>query len=212
MFEGGFETHVTVRCAGPELARLEAWSAEHAGAKLTHIVLARGRVTSQPMLTFTGSGTFDEQRAVVADLERRLSAAGFAPIRTKIEASPWAVGVPRDRAEAEGLGAARYFEHHVKVRLGQGDDWQALASVAVPHRAHVSWNARRVLENGAHERFVTQRCRGVGLAEAGEQLEALCAALRADGWEIVSAEREFVVFDSDAGVDDGWIEEPAGRP
>ncbi|WP_034271684.1 hypothetical protein [Actinospica robiniae] len=210
MFEGEFESHVTVRCAGPELARLQAWSAENTGAKLTHIVLARGRVPSQPMLTFTGSGTFDEQRAVIVDLERRLSAAGFAPVRTKIEASPWAAGVPQDRAEAESLGAARYFEHHVKVRLAPGDDWQALALVAVPHGAHVSWNARRVLENGAHERFVTQRCFGVGLAEAGEKLEALCAALCEGGWEIVSAEREFVVFDSDAGIDDGWIEEKAG--
>lgn len=212
MFEGEFESHVTVGCVGPELARLEAWSAENPGLKLTHIVLGRGRVPSQPMLTFTGSGTLDDQRARVADLERRLSAAGFAPIRSKVEASPWATGVPQDRAEAESLGPARYFEHHVKIRLTQDADWQALVPLVVPHGAHVSWNARRVLENGAHHRFVTQRCHGVGLAEAGERLEALCTALRGGGYEIVSAEREFVVFDSDAGADDGWIDERAGRP
>ncbi|MGW5396666.1 hypothetical protein [Streptomyces sp. NPDC003952] len=46
-----YETHVTVRCAGPaELARLASWSAGRE-LKVTHIVLARGRMLSQPMLT-----------------------------------------------------------------------------------------------------------------------------------------------------------------
>jgi hypothetical protein len=204
-FEGDFESHVTVHCDGPELARLRAWAEGIRGVRLTHIVLARGPVPSQPMLTIRGSGTFADQHAAVRDLERRLRAAGFAPIRAKIEASPWASGVPRDRAEAERLGPSVYFEHHVKLRLAPDDDGQALARLAVPHGAHVSWNARRVLGNGVHERFVTQRCHGVGRAEAGARLNALCAALRAGVHTIVSVEREFVVLDSDASVDDGWI-------
>lgn len=209
-FAGDFESHVTVRCDEPELARLETWAVGAEGVKLTHIVLGRGRVASQPMLTITGSGTLADQHARTGELERRLEAAGFTPVRTKIEASPWTAGVPQDRAQAGKSGPARYFEHHVKVRLPPGFDWRALADVAIPHGAHVSWNARRVFGDGGQDRFVTQRCHGVGNDEARERVDELCAALRESG-EIVSVEREFVVFDSDASVDDGWIEERVGR-
>ncbi|MBR7836796.1 hypothetical protein KDL01_26180 [Actinospica durhamensis] len=208
-FTGDFESHVTVRCDESELARLGTWAAGAEGVKLTHIVLGRGRVPSQPMLTITGSGTLADQHARTGALERRLEAAGFTPVRTKIEASPWTAGVPQNRAQVEESGPEGYFEHHVKVRLSPGFDWRTLADVAIPHGAHVSWNARRVLGDGGQERFVTQRCHGIGNDEAGERVDALCAALRESG-EIVSVEREFVVFDSDASVDDGWIEEGAG--
>lgn len=206
-FEGDFDVHVTVRCddAG-ELERLGEWAENVAGVKLTHIVLGRGRVASQPMLTFVGSGTLAELRAAASGLAGRLSAAGFAVVRTKIEAAPWTRGVPRDRASAVSLGPGMYFEHHVKVRLGAGVDWRVLVDTATAHCAHVSWNARRVFGDGGQERFVTQRCRLVGDADAQESVSALCAALL-DRAEIVSVEREFVVFDSDASVDDGWIED-----
>jgi len=215
-FHGDFEAHVTVHCDEPELPDLAAWAASSVGTpgpgtatamKVTHIVLGRGRVRSQPMLTITGSGTLTDQYAAVLDLERQLVAGGFAPVRTKIEASPWATGVPQDEAQARRLGPAFYFEHHIKLVLNAGLGWDALVPVALEHGAHVSWNARRVLDGGRHERFVTQRCHEVGLTEAGRRMEALCAALRDGGFEIVSVEREFVVFDSDASVDDGWIEQ-----
>ncbi|MBT2610019.1 hypothetical protein J7I97_17495 [Streptomyces sp. ISL-87] len=46
-----YETHITVRCPDAEtLAHLEVWSARRK-LKVTHIVLARGRMVSQPMLT-----------------------------------------------------------------------------------------------------------------------------------------------------------------
>ena len=206
VFEGEFETHVTVRCDEVWLRRFEGWIAGVEGAKLTHIVLGRGRMRSQPMLTVTGSGSSAGQRAVASSLVRRLVADGFEPVRVKIEASPWAAGVPGDDAAAVRLGPGFYFEHHVKLVLDPDFEWEALADLVIPHGAHVSWNARRVLGAGRQERFVTQRCHGVGLPRAGERLAQLCAVLRGTGYEIVSIEREFVVFDSDASVDDGWID------
>lgn len=188
-----YETHVTVRCPDPaELARLEAWS----GAlelKVTHIRLARGRLVSQPMLTLPDRE--GHERLVPA-----LRAAGFDPVRVKVETVPWST-------EPAGPGGG-YYEHHVKLRLPADYDRAALESLVIPHGAHVSWNARRALVGGRHERFVTQRCAGaVGAAGASRACDALIADLAGAGYEIDSEEREFVLYDSDLSVDDGWIGE-----
>ncbi|WP_254716476.1 hypothetical protein [Actinomadura sp. WMMB 499] len=209
-FAGVFETHVTVRGDARAVAE---WAAAR-GVKFVHIVLERGRVASQPMLTLPFGGTLDEARADAARTVRDLEADGFAVARVKIEAAPWNAGVPV--TDGEALGPAYYFEHHVKLLLdagadtgaGTGAETEALARTVRPHAAHVSRNARRVRSDGRRERFVTQRCRRVGARTAGARLDALTAALRADGHEIAGVEREFVVFDGDESLDDGWIEEP----
>lgn len=197
-----YESHVTVRCAGPdESARLRRWAAA-GGFKLTHIVLARGRMRDQPMLTLSGSPSYALEAARAREVAARLRADGFEPVRVKIESSPWAPEVPR-----EPSGDGRYFEHHVKLLLGPDTDLAALGARVVPHGAHLSWNARRV-RGPRHERFVTQRCRAVDAEGAGRALERLLTAL--DGFEVLGVEREFVLHDSDMSVDDGWLEEPMG--
>ncbi|GAA1429285.1 hypothetical protein GCM10009601_44210 [Streptomyces thermospinosisporus] len=198
-----YETHVTVRCTVPaEAERLRRW-AEAAGVKLTHIVLARGRMREQPMLTLSGSRSWAEERVRAGEVAARLRADGFEVVRVKTESAPWAPEVPQGPC-----GDGRYFEHHVKLLLGADTDLDALAARVVPHRAHLSWNARRMREGARHERFVTQRCHGVDAAGAGRALRKLLAEL--DGFEVLGVEREFVLYDSDVSVDDGWLEEPAG--
>ncbi|GGV40210.1 hypothetical protein GCM10010182_75950 [Actinomadura cremea] len=160
-FAGDFETHVTVRGDAGAVAE---WAAAR-GVKFVHIVLERGRVVSQPMLTLGCSGTLDAARADAAGAARALRADGFAVARVKIEAAPWNAGVPV--TDGEALGPAYYFEHHVKVLLdagfGAGFDAGfgagALARAVRPHAAHVSRNARRVRTDGRRERFVTVRGR-----------------------------------------------------
>ncbi|MFG2571525.1 hypothetical protein [Streptomyces sp. NPDC048481] len=195
-----YETHVTVRCTGPdEPRRLNRWAAA-AGLGLTHIVLARGRMREQPMLTLSGGRTFAEASAGARDVVARLIEDGFDPVRVKTESAPWAPEVPSLPC-ADG----RYFEHHVKLRLAADADLPALAARVTPHGAHLSWNARRVTGRGCHERFVTQRCRGVDAEGAERALERLLTELT--GCEVLCVEREFVLHDSDVSVDDGWIEE-----
>ncbi|MFE9904089.1 hypothetical protein [Streptomyces achromogenes] len=199
-----YESHVTVRCTGPAAwARLRRWAAV-AGLKLTHIVLARGRMREQPMLTLSGSASYAEQSARVRGVVARLRTDGFEPVRVKTESVPWAPEVP----VLLGADDERYFEHHVKLLLGADTDLDALAARVVPHGAHLSWNARRVRAGARHERFVTQRCRGVGADGAGRALERLLTDL--GGCVVLDVEREFVLYDSDLSVDDGWIQEPVG--
>jgi hypothetical protein len=212
-FSGPFEAHVTVRCddaAG--FARLDAWAAR-AGIKVTHIVLARGRTPSQPMLTLRGRGTFDEQLAESRQVTDALTRDGFAVRRVKLEVSPWADGVPvGDDAEARRLAAlGLHFEHHVSLMLDPGCDLAALEQLVTPHQAHLSWNARKIGVDGLERRFVTQRCHGVGRESAQERLDTLLASLRDAGHRWDDVEREFVVYDSDAAVDDGWIDPPKGE-
>jgi hypothetical protein len=198
-----YETHLTVGCgdqAGVEALR--EW-ARAGGVKFTHIVLARGRTVSQPMLTVRGGGGVDVQRDAAEALAGRLRADGFDPVRVKIEAPVWAPEVPRANS---GATSGRYFEHHLKLVLDAGFDRDRLVATVAGHRAHVSWNARRELD-GQHERFVTQRCHGVGAPTAAGQLDALIGDVTRAEYRITSVEREFVLYDSDLTVDDGWIEE-----
>nr|WP_203688981.1 hypothetical protein [Streptomyces sp. SID12488] len=192
---------------------MDRWAAA-SGLKLTHIVLARGRMPVQPMLTLTGSASYAEESGRARDVAALLRVDGFEPVRVKIESSPWAPEVPREPGADE-----RYFEHHVKLRLPVDADLDALAAQVVPYGAHLSWNARRVARGGRWtERFVTQRCRGVDATGAGRALDRLLAVLRGHaavgggrtGAEVIGVEREFVLYDSDLSVDDGWIEESGG--
>jgi hypothetical protein len=192
---GDFETHLTVVYD----ERLPAWAARE-GLKYTRIRLDRGAVVDQPMLTSTGRGDLPALRAAAGELVARLVADGFAVRRVKIEAAPWNSCVP----VAPGPTGACYFEHHVKLVLSD-EEITAARTVAEGHGAHVSRNARRVRGDGRHERFVTQRCRDVGRAQARERLDALLAALAAGGLVPVEVEEEYVVVDDNPGLDDGWI-------
>ncbi|MEU2516458.1 hypothetical protein [Streptomyces syringium] len=215
LFSGAFEAHVTVRATqpqplspslSPEAEALERYAAAH-GMAFVDIVLDRGRTPHQPMLTLRESGALPAVREAVEAAGRRLRAAGFDVARTKIEASPWADGVPDTDEAATALGARYYFEHHVKLLLTPGADTSAPARLAGAHTAHLSRNARRLRADGRAERFVTQRCRLVGRRTAGARLDALVAELRRSGHEVASVEREFVVHDSDESLDEGWITE-----
>ncbi|GHF61925.1 hypothetical protein GCM10010218_49440 [Streptomyces mashuensis] len=207
-FSGDFEVHVTGRAG--DAGRLEE-VARLLGVKFTHIELARGRVVSQPMVTWRGAGELEGVRERAGKVVRELERRGVGVVRVKVEASPWAAGVPVTDAEAVALGAAYYFEHHVKLLLPPGTDPGPLTRLAVAHGAHLSRNPRRVRADGHAERFVTQRCHRMGRTAAGARLEALTGALVSEGYDIVSSEREFVVHDSDASLDAGWIGEEGAR-
>ncbi|MFC4038096.1 nucleotidyl transferase AbiEii/AbiGii toxin family protein [Dactylosporangium siamense] len=204
---GDFEIHITVSGWGAE--RLGAFAAEH-GVKYVQIELDRGTNAVQPMLTLHADGTLTEVRQIAASWEARLRQERLMPSRVKIEAAPWNEGVPQTDAEAFGDPLERYFEHHVKLRLpgDTGRQLSALTKLAGTHDARLSRNARRRHEDGTHERFVTQRCRRVGLATARQRLDALVDDLRAAGHEVLDVEQEYVAADNNLALDQGWLDLP----
>ncbi|WP_328418204.1 nucleotidyl transferase AbiEii/AbiGii toxin family protein [Micromonospora sp. NBC_00389] len=162
------------------------------------------------MLTLTGRGNLAEQHAAVQRWQRELREAGIYPCRSKIEAAPWCVGVPQSDEQAAVEPGGRYFEHHVKLLLPSTAvaDLVALTDLVAPHGARLSHNARREFADGVQERFVNQRCHGVGLATARQRLEELVETLRAAGHAPTKVEQEYVVFDSDVHHDQGWLDLP----
>lgn len=203
---GDFEIHVTVRATQAE--QLAAFAAEHE-LKFLHIELDRGVAASQPMLTLHSSGSLGEQVTGVNHWCRQLRAAGIEPVRGKIEATPWAGGVPQHEDAAIGEPAYRYFEHHIKLRLPVGADLDAITALVEPHGARLSRNARKRSVDGTGVRFVNQRCHRVGRAVAEGRLGRLLTALREAGHEVVSTEQEYVVYDDNLELDAGWLPVPS---
>ncbi len=197
--------HLTVHPDVDE-ARLTDWAVTHT-LRYSHIVLDRGATPDQPMLTLTESGTVDGMKRTVRTLTAAMRSAGFSVVRVKIEASPHNAQIPQSAQEAESLSADCYFEHHIKLLLSGHDDLRRIRTLAEPHSAHVSRNARRPVGHDCHERFVTQRCRGVGLTEASRQFEDLRKDLSTNGFTIVEVEQEYVVHDDHPALDAGWIAE-----
>ncbi|MFC7241896.1 nucleotidyl transferase AbiEii/AbiGii toxin family protein [Catellatospora aurea] len=209
---GDFEIHLTV--SEYQMRALAEFAARHQ-VKFVHVVLDRGARRSQPMLTLTGSGTLADQHALAKQWRKRLRDAMLHPRRTKIEAAPWCTGVPATDADAAAEPAGRYFEHHVKLLLPAEDvaSLLAVATLVEQHGARLSRNARRVRDDGRQERFVTQRCHGVGLDSARDRLDRLIAALREASWEIASVEQEYVVHDDRLSLDADWLAPaPAAHP
>jgi hypothetical protein len=198
-----YEIHLTMNVAPQKVALF----AERWGLKYTHIELARGRQPSQPMITAPAQGSLDEVRAVARRWEDAAQGAFLLPERIKIEAAPWNSLVPPDDAAAAREPAGRYFEHHVKLLLPDTTvaTLVGLAELVAPHGAHLSRNARREHGEGAHERFVTQRCHRVGRAVATDRFAALLHALRAADQHILETEEEYVVEDTSPAVDHGWL-------
>ncbi|RPF21908.1 nucleotidyl transferase AbiEii/AbiGii toxin family protein [Myceligenerans xiligouense] len=205
MYEGALEIHLTVNSWAAD--RLDAFAGERA-IKVSRIELDHGKFRSQPMLTVELTGSLEDAEQRVVQLRRELAAARLQAVRVKVETAPWNRDVPAtDEQAREDL----YFEHHIKVRLPAGNVARRLAitTLAREHGARVSRNARRVLEDGTEERFVTQRCFGVGRETSRLRLAALVSALGDGGFEVLEVEEEYVVVDDNLGLDAGWMDRPA---
>lgn len=206
-FAGEFETHITVKLQDLDrIDRLQQWGIER-NLKFLHILLERGTNISQPMLTRRGRGDFADELEIANHLAQTLTAEDFAVVRIKIEAAPWNQGVPQSDVEACLHPAYRYFEHHIKLLL-ESDRDSPLRELAQLHSAHLSRNALQTRSDGFQQRFVTQRCIGVGRITAKKQLQILVDSIESLGYHPIDIESEFVVYDSNLALDKGWIHDP----
>jgi hypothetical protein len=198
---GDFEMHLTVAAEATDFAALQSLVAEQ-GGRLLHIVLPRGLVPSQPMLSWRDYGELASVWQLAQQRRSGLQQAGFRVTRCKIEAAPGNSGVAQ---RGDQLLAGQYFECHLKIALLPGADVIALAELAQRHGAHLSRNALRRAEDGSEQRFVTQRVAHAGLEQASEAMVRLADTLTAHGYAPQRRELEFVVFDSNLALDDGWL-------
>ncbi len=206
-FGGAFEAHITVRAGGAAdgAATTERFAAlcGDLGVKHVLIELPRGETPSQPMTASYHHGTLREAQAEVHGLARALVGGGFEVTRVKLEALGQNRDIPEDDEAARAL-PENYFEFHVKVTMPP-ERTEALRAQVVAHGAHLSKNARKLRSDGQAERFVTLRVYGAGRRSADDKFAALLAELEATGLPLGQRIREYTVYDSDVGVDRGWL-------
>jgi hypothetical protein len=171
-----YEIHLTVSADASD-DRLRSWAAGR-GVKYTRIVLDRGEYSSQPMLSWLSDGTPATAEADARRTASELRSSGFPVTRLKVEAAA---------SGSAGSQPGLYFEHHVKLLLPAGTDLDLVRVIAARHGAHLSRNARRVRDDGVEERFVTQRCYGLGRPEAAAELAGLLDALAAASPAVASS-------------------------
>lgn len=202
-FEGEFETHITVNLSQSEQWEYFAKWCQSRDLKCVHIVLERGLTASQPMITRHGTGTLAQELGKARELRRECEAAGFTVSRIKLEVAANNPSVPKNTNDVDEDLRRCYFEHHVKLLID--DDIGDLKEAVEQHDAHLSRNARRVRDDGKQERFVTQRCYNVGRNEARNKFQQLLQTIISFDFPIIETEEEFVVFDSNLALDEGWI-------
>lgn len=201
---GQFETHITVRAENPEsVERLQRW-AEQREIRFHHIELDRGASPIQPMLTVRSSGVLAEQLPAAIAIRNRLHSEGFTVARIKIEVEPNFPDVPQTD-EAASLAPGCYFESHIKLLLEPTIDVSSLTELVMRHSARLSRNARRVRSDGRTERFVTSRYYAVGRILANLRTQELVTMLRTSGYDVMSVEEEYVVYDDAPEIDAGWL-------
>ncbi|WP_433731428.1 hypothetical protein ACQP0C_06305 [Nocardia sp. CA-129566] len=145
-FRGDFEVHITVRAGATGVDALERYAGQR-NMKFTQIVLARGRVCDQPMVTVRRSGTLAAVRDSASELVEGMRDAGFAVVRVKLEASPLADGVPENDIAARELGAQRP-QLRMFLAAANSVDWREFAEQH-PHLAY------------AHQEFVWRFAAGL---------------------------------------------------
>jgi inosine/xanthosine triphosphate pyrophosphatase family protein len=196
-YGGAFEAHVTVR---PRDGFRDA--CDRLGVKCVMIELPEGETRAQPMTASVHRGELPEVQREVHAIARALVADGFDVVRTKIEALPHNADIPASDDDA-ARAPANYFEYHLKLVVPAGADLAAIAEICAPHGARLSRNAHKRRDDGSEERFVTLRVR------AGKQTsDARFAALEGDverAARVVKRITEYTVYDSDLGVDRGWL-------
>lgn len=189
------ETHITIDIdSSSDLQVARNWASQNS-LKWTEIKLAQGRHPLQPMVTFLDQGTLQQQLERSDHIKHALTDMGFRVVRVKVESA---------LADMQLADSRQYFESHIKIHIQSAADRDAAIKIACEHSAHLSRNARRSLDDGTQERFLTlRRYQGTG-KEAAKSTSALCDSLRNAGLMILEIETEFVEFDSNLNWDAGW--------
>jgi hypothetical protein len=215
---GAFEIHVFVEPLDPPPEAVEAFGQACRGAPvpMKALLLAldyvgRGFVGVLQSSRYVHGGVELAREAARADAEA-LRAAGFTVIREKVEAVAVNDGVPRTAADALASPADRYFEFHVLIDGVDGPlspaDMVALRGLAAAFSGRLaspvplSYNALK-----PSQRFLNLRARGVGLDQAMATVHDLERAVGELGQVAVKKViAEYICFDSNRAVDNGWLE------
>lgn len=193
---GSFEIQLTLGCGS--LFKFKDLC-ERMRLKPIIIELPYGEHPKQFMTSSWVYGTDEDARMEAERLCHLIKAKGISVERVKIEAHINNLGVPEE-AQPSAEETEKYFEFHVKVKVLPNEE-SKLKMLLEGTGAHLSTNS---LHGETGKKFVTLRCHKAGKQAALDQLETLLIRLK--GYQVVSVEREFCLYDSKLSLDKGWIE------
>lgn len=207
---GAFEIHVFVAPLDPapeDVERFRAACGTHMKPLLLNLdYVGKGFVGVLQTSRYV-KGDVAQARGAAAHDAQLLRDAGFEVLREKVEAVHTNDGVPQ-----VGPGATdRYFEFHVLIdRPGaalSNDDVASLRGIATAlsqkfsRPVPLSYNALK-----PSQRFLNVRARDCGLTEALVPVREIERAVQAHGLEVKKVISEYICFDSNRAVDNGWLE------
>jgi hypothetical protein len=179
------------------------------GVKAIHIELDAG---VRPTHFITGSvhtGRLSQVEQELDMLERRLREMGLRPVRRKVEAMIQNPLVPVSSQDVVGRPASNYFEFHTKVTLEEGQELESLRQLCRSSGVHIARSASNKLSSGRRQKFVTARFHAQGRLEAEAQFANFLEGLRALGFQSSHVLKEYVVIDTNLGLDAGWADSVA---
>lgn len=205
---GTFEAHLTVALGegSPGLPAFQSVCAE-LGVKCISIALPEGDTPNQPMTGSFHRGELLDVQDEVVELARALVRKGFSVTRTKIEAHGRLTWTPETDEEARRGPSTSYFEFHMKLALPEATELALVARRFKELGAHLSRNAHKAAgPDGLAEHFVTIRAHRVGRITAEARFATVCQEIERAGYVVRNRIREYTVFDTNVGLDRGWIE------
>ena len=199
-----YEAHVTTSLDTRHDRARFVRACDALGVKAIHVELPYGVVRSQHITGSFHRGPFGHVKRQVQGIADHLTAERFTVTRVKIEAMVRNHLVPLTDEDGKSRPPSNYFEFHVKALLRANDDQGELEGLCRPFGAHVSRTASNRFEDGAGQRFVTLRVYRAGRGTAEEKFAELLTALSGAGYALTNRLREYTVYDTNAGLDDGW--------
>jgi len=164
-------------------------------ARPLFIELSRGEFTQQPMLCKTIiSNDFEDVLKKIDELSEQMHNSQFVVKRVKIE-------IPAEDAALFGCNNEafkNYFEWHGKINY---ENEKALLRICEEHQAHLSVNA---LKNQTGLRYITLREFGTETV-FNKRINLLGTDLKNGNWKIVKEVSEYCIYDSNNGLDTGWL-------
>lgn len=153
----------------------------------------------------TSSKFYGDNRTVYEEIERItlvLEHRKFKVVRKKVETVPWHPGAPTKTGDIMPINC--YFEAHIGCVISI-DDKERLANLAKTHKAHLSKNAFKNIENGKFVNMVTLRNYKCTSDYFENEVIHFRGELIREGFQLEKIITEFCIYDTKISHDYLWL-------
>lgn len=207
-----FELHITVS----EVADAEKFKTDCKNLEVKPIFLALQDLQGKAVLNdvMTSSVFLGDNRGTFCEMERiasGLSSLGYQVVRTKIETVPWHPAAPSSINGVNLMPIGCYFESHLGVMVettsaeSEALTRKTLSSLALQHRAHLSKNLFKQIDENVFTVMITLRSYENTRERFESSILDLKAALLAAYFKVEKVITEFSLFDSKTNHDAMWL-------